>query len=367
MNRLGQPGSIKWLLAACTILLFWSIPSFANTQTSPPHEWVSQNAPEVYVVQAGDTLWDISCKFLNDPWRWQQVWCSNPDVEDPDLIYPGDKLFLTYDGAMPQIKLERGASWVTVDKRTGVVKLRPRVRSYPPENPIPTIAMNVIKPFLNKSRVVNDNQANHSPVIVSLDEGHIVVGTGDRIFVSGLSGRIPDNAFAVFRPGQCYIHPKTNEFLGIEGVVLGRAEREVYGEPSRLLLTQSFSEIRVGDRLIGTMEEEVSPYFILKAPNGPADGQIISVFEGIANIGQFQIVVITGGEDKGRELGDILVIKQTRNDVPTRYLFNSPYRYNYPPMKVGNCLVFRVFDKVSYALVMSTIRPLTLLDEVASP
>lgn len=349
-------------------IIFFISPSFAFTQENDVFpEWILQNAPSSYIVKSGDTLWDVACTFLRDPWRWPEVLCFGSDEIDPNLVYPGDKLILGFEKGSPRLKLERGKTFETVDKHTGVVKLRPRARILPPDNPIPTISLSVIGPFLNHSRVVNDNQAYNSPCIVALDEDHIVVGAGDRIYVSGMSSRILDDVFTVFRPGKRYIDPCTKRDLGIEGYVLGTAEREVIGDPSRWILTQSFAEIKVGDRLIATLEEKLEPYFVPRFPQAPSEGQIISVFDGMTQIGQYQVIVITGGQDRCREVGDALAIYQTQKDFPAGFFFRFQSKYEYPPMKVGHCLVFRVFDKVSYALVMDATRTIYLLDYVGPP
>lgn len=378
MKRIGTLGLSALFLAAC-IMLTISPVCFAKKGSTDPATWVTKDAPQTYVVKDGDTLWDIACIFLNDPWRWKQVWYSNPEIENPDLIYPGDKLTLRYLEGKPQIHVERGTSWRTVDKRTGIVKLRPRIRSLPSERPIPTIPMTVIGPFFNKSTVINANQASKSPCITGLGEDHIVVGTGDRIYVSGLSERIPDTVFSILRPGRKLIDPETKRCLGIEGLVLGKAERDVKGDGcdtmTRFVISESNAEIKAGDRLIGTLEEELDPNFMPKAPINLGEGQIISVFDGISQIGQYQIVVITGGEDMCREIGDVLAVNQIQKDIPSRYLFAAALKFrfaptqvvNIPPTRVGTCVVFRVFETVSFALVMDATQTIYLHDDVASP
>ena len=357
--------NLKHILVAILFLVF-PISLFAQEEAFCPPDWVMPNAPSTYVVQPDDTLWDITCTFLKEPWRWDEVCCPDP-IDDPNLIYPGDKLHFSYEDGKPRIKVERGHSWIKVNKRTGEVKLSPRVRHLPADNPIPTIAINVIEPFFNKSRVVNKHQAHGSPCIIALDEDHIIVGVGDRIYVTGMSARIQDDVFTVFRPGKDYINPCNCEYLGIEGYVLGTAEREVIGDPSRWLITQSFAEIKVGDRLIATMDEKLDPYFVPRFPNLPAEGQIISVFDGINQIGQYQVIVLTGGKDKCREVGDMLGVFQVEKDLPTGFMLSFERKFDYPPMRVGDCLVFRVFDKVSYALVMDATRTIYLHDYVGAP
>lgn len=326
-------------------------------------KWVLNNAPPTYIVQQGDTLWEISGKFLHDPWHWPELWRQNPTIQNPNLIYPGDRIVLSYENGAPRLDLVRLAN----QQGNRVIKLHPHVRSMPANTAIPTIPLNVIGPFLNDSRVVTAQQAEKCPKIIALDEDHIVVGTGDRIYVNRLSPKGADNVFAVFRPNKTYIDPRSHLPIGIEGLVLGKAQLEVPGHPARLMITRSFAEIKIGDHLINTAQEELDPYFSPKLPKGPAKGQIISVFGGLSQIGQYQILVVTGGKNSHREIGDVLDIYQTHKDLPSRLTFETDKSYHFPPLKIGRCVVFRVFDLVSYVLVMNATRPIYLLDEVRRP
>ncbi len=321
-------------------------------------------APERYLVQDGDTLWDISRKFLHNPEEWQEIWHANPDIENPNLIFPGDTIALTYIEGKPRLSVSRGHTSPSLNKQTGVIKLHPRVRELPVDKAIPTIPLHVIGPFLNESRVVSQQQADHCPRIIALDEDHIVVGTGDLFYVNGLAATNTDDVYVVFRPTKTYFHPKTKEKLGIEGLVKAKAQIEKPGKTARMVVLQSFEEVKIGDRITGTGKQPVSPVFIPKAPKGKPKGYIISVFGGINQIGQYQVLVVTGGKDLEREPGDVLAIQQTHKDLPLRLVYDKEKRYHFPPLTIGTCVVFRVFDKVSYVLVMDAIRPIYLLDQV---
>ncbi|MBI2791503.1 MAG: LysM peptidoglycan-binding domain-containing protein [Gammaproteobacteria bacterium] len=349
------------------VLCLFAFVTLAAVAGESHENWLMKNAPTSYTVQNGDTLWDIACKFLHDPWRWQEIWQANPDIENPDLIFPGDRIVLKFVNGKPRLHVERGHSTRTVDKNTGVIKLRPRVRELPADKAIPTIPLHIIGPFLNESRVVTRQQADKCPRIIALDEDHLVIGAGDLFYVTKLRSKSLEGIFDVFRPNKTYRNPKTQEFLGIEGLVLGKAQMERPGEPARLMLTKSFAEVRIGDRMIGTGKEEISPFFVPKLPKGRPKGQIISVFGGVNQIGQYQVLVITGGKDYGREAGDVLGVNQVQKDLPSRLVFDKKEQYHFPPLKIGTCVVFRVFDKVSYVLVMNAIRPIYLLDEVGNP
>lgn len=350
-----------WLLI---LSLFVSKLAFCNED---PQQWFIENPPQQYMVKKGDTLWDIAGKFLKDHGRWKQVWHANPEIENPNLIYPGDKVLLTYVQGELKITAQRCQHQERVNRRTGVVKLSPRARRLPADKAIPTIPIEVIGPFLNESRVVTPDEVECSPKVVALDEDHIVVGAGDLLYVSGLPLDVDEAFFTVYRPWKTYEEPNSRSPLGIEGLVLGQSLLEVKGEPARMKVTKSLAEIRIGDKIINTLKETVSPYFMPKYPCGDAGGQIISVFGGLNQIGQFQVVVITGGENKQREIGDVLAIFQDHKDMPSRFKTEARKKMDFPPLKVGELVVFRVFEKVSYGLVMNATRAIYLLDDVDNP
>lgn len=350
--------NIFWLFA------IWITLAWGYDERGRP-KWMVDNPPQEYIVREGDTLWDIACKYLHDPWHWPQLWEANPEIQNPNLIYPGDKIVLIYLNGQPRMSLHKRVHANVYHQ--GVVKLHPRIRVLPADRAIPTIPLTVIGPFLNESRVVTSTQADRCPQVIALDEDHILVGTGDRLYVKGLAMNPEDQYFTVFRPTQTYLDPRTKTPIGIEGLVLGKVQLEIPGHTARLIITKSFYEIKVNDRLMNTSEEELDPYFIPKYPKGPAKGQIISVFGGINQIGQYQVLVITGGKNEYREVGDVLDIFQTQKDLPSRLIANSHAPYRFPPFNIGRCVVFRVFDKVSYVLVMKAIRPIYLLDQVGRP
>lgn len=364
MTRMGR--RTRWRITLLISFVLSLGASLSWAQEDENH-WLVENAPQSYRVQAGDTLWDIACRFLRDPWRWPQIWQANPSIENPDRIFPGDRIVLSHLEGRPRLSVERSQYSRVLNKQTGVIKLRPRIRELPVDRAVPTIPLHIIKPFLNESRVITPSQAKHCPPVIALDEDHIVVGTGDRFYVSRMSSLKGEDIYAVFRPEKNYIDPQTKAFLGVEGLLLGKAQVEREGEPARLILIESFAEVQIGDRVTQTLKEKMNPYFVPKYPEGEPRGQIISVFGGVTQIGQYQVLVITGGKDRCREVGDVLAIYQTKKDIPSRLLFEKNRTYHFPPLRIGTSIVFRVFDKVSYVLVMNATRPIYLLDEVGKP
>lgn len=329
---------------------------------------MKENAPNEYIVKDSDTLWDIACIFLNDPWRWEEIWEENPNIENPNLIYPGDKLYLEYHEEQPKLCLTRqDSSRKYRQTAKGVVKLFPRVRTLPADKPIPTIPLNIIGPFFNQSQVISQQQVDCSPPIVALGEDHIVVGTGDYLYVSGLCVSDVDSVFTVYKPNKVYCDPCTHRVLGVEALVLGRAQIEAMGEPARLKMLNSYEEVQVGDKILQTPEETFNPYFVPRKPINDACGTILSVFGGISHIGMYQVITITGGCNIGRRVGDVLIIDVTNRDIPPRLTLEPCKDYAYPQLSIGVCLVFRVFEETSFALVMRARSDIELNDDVHSP
>lgn len=343
--------------------------SLQSAYAIPP--WMNGSAPQIYEVKKGDTLWKIAALYLNEPWRWPEIWKDNPEIENPHLIYPQDKIYLQYDGnGHPRLTVERGQAeqpqtyWQNGER---VVKLSPQIRRRDVKSAIPTVPRHFIEPFFNQSRVITSAEVEYAPTVIALDEDHLIVGAGDRIYATGIPATFSAGNFSVFRVEKCYKDPETKESLGIEGLVLGESEIEMPGDPASLLLTKSYSEIRIGDKLIEPAYEPTNAYFFPKPPATAASGQIISVFGGLSQIGQFQVVVITGGDNQQREVGDVLAVYQNQKDMPSRFTSKKLEHCDFPSLKIARLVVFRVFDRVSYALVMSAIRPIYLNDQVGQP
>lgn len=358
---------MRVLLQGAVWLLCFAISTICY---SADNGYFVDNPPQTYIVKSGDTLWDISDKFLKEPWRWQEIWRDSPNIQNPNLIYPGDVITLKQEGGRTIIGLQRGGNYASADHTVmsnGTVKLSPRVRSEAAKKPIPTLPIDVIGPFLNGSQVVTAAALMNAPRVVALDEDHLLVGEGYRVYVQGL----PDNdvqGFTLFRKGKVYKHPYTKEELGVEAEVLGTARLAgKHNKLATLNVTKSVLEILVGDRVMPMREEELTAYFTPHLPTQMGRGYIISVFGGLNQIGQYQVITITGGKNFERTPGDILHIYQTQQDVQKRFDNDKKPRISLPADYVGQVMVFRVFDKVSFALVTKAFRAIYLLDEVASP
>ena len=348
---------------------------------------INPDSPDQYVVVEGDTLWDISGRFLSEPWRWPEIWEVNPQINDPHLIYPGDIVSLTYRDGLPVLSVNRGgvAGGSTSGRSTSgrAVRLSPEIREYEREDAITTIPMEAIRHFLERPMVINDDDEMDSwPYVVSSPQQRLISGQGNRIYVMG----IVDNgqeSYSIFRKGKAY--EKNGETLGYEALHLGDAVIEKHGSPATLLITDSTREVMNGDRLMAQSRDDISSDFIPNPVTDPVQGSIISVIDGLYDIGGNQIVVIDVGSNDGIEVGDLLGVYQDGGVLMdktgvenTSIIPNREYAkwlgepkakgnpVNLPNEYAGIVMVFRIYNRVSYGIIMEAYGPLHLDDIVSN-
>ncbi len=311
--------------------------------------------PKTHVVVKGDTLWDISNMFLNDPWLWPEIWHVNPQVDNPHLIYPGDVLNLVYIDGRPKL----------VVKRNKDVKLTPKVRISELDLAIPAIPLDAISPFLSQSRVVSKERLQDAPYVLAGADGHIVSGAGDQLFARGEFDPEGDKNFGIFRPGDPYMDPDTEELLGYQALSIASAKViDIQEDIATMGLNRTSEEVRRGDRLLPDEERRISSNFYPSAPGEETEGYIISVEGGVSQIGSMNVVVINKGEREGLEVGHVLAIyrvgEQVRDSITGEIV-------KVPDSRAGLLMIFRTFEKVSYGLVLKATRPLAVMDKVKNP
>ena len=339
------------------------------------------NFPERYVVVKGDTLWDISKRFLNDPWLWPSVWHINPSIRNPHLIYPGDiivmyivdgKPFITLDGQAGVIPVtavtKKSTRTEAVKLGLKVVKLSPSSRVSGIHKAISTIPMNAIRPFLDRPRVVTEDQLEDAPYIVSSYEEHLISGTGNRIYARNI--KKPLAGYNVVRPGIEYEDPETGDILGYEAIYLADARLIKMGieedEPATLVVTKALREVLNNDVLIPHEEREQMFQFTPRSPATEVKGQIMAVFNGVSQIGQYMVVVLNRGSDEGLEPGHVLAVMQKGAEVnDSRYWFFSSV--DLPDERAGIMMVFKTYKNLSYALIMEANRAMHVNDRFENP
>lgn len=337
----------------------------ADLPPSVPPESIKPESPERYVVQKGDTLWDIAARFLHDPWMWPKVWHINPEIRNPHLIYPGDVIALHYVEGKPYLTLE-GVGGTPPPKGMNTVKLSPKVRYQKLDSAITTIPRSAIEPFLYRPRVVTQDQINGAPYIAGNFGNKLVSGNGMKVYAKRVKKQHVGN-YDVVRPGETYRDPVTNEVLGIEVTSLATARLVRAGEPATLILSNARQEVLDGDFLAPSEAMDLDFNFFPFAPTSSISGQIISVFNGVSQIGQYNVVVLNRGAREGLEPGNVLAIYKKGEAVFDPYGRTSTTRVNLPDEKIGLLMVFRSYERVSYALVMQATQAIHLLDRVTNP
>lgn len=310
--------------------------------------------PLRYVVKKGDTLWDIAAYFLADPWYWPELWYSNPQIENPHLIYPGQVLELVWVDGRPRLR--------RAPARTQ--RLSPRVREQPLPDAIPTIPIASIRQFLNGPRFVTAEELDQAPYVVTFLDERLLGSANDEAYVRHADPASGD-AYALVRPGQVYHDPDTGEILGYEAIPVATIRITKFGDISTGLLTASRREAKPGDRLLPIQDAvALASDFYPHPPATPVQGHVIAVFDGLAHIGQYQIVTLDLGATDGMERGHVLAVFRTgrsaRDPLTDEVLA-------LPPLKVGTLMVFQVEPRVCFALVMRATRSIRILDSVRNP
>lgn len=322
------------------------------------------NAPSRYVVQQGDSLWTIACRYLEHPWEWQALWRANPSINNPNRLYVGDILLLNSALSSPYIKV----------LSNGIVKLSPSTRIGAYTDPIPALPLTEIKPFLNESLVLDENVLLRAPYVVAYVGEHMLGGQGDEAYVKGLhpSKELPDSgtlAYSIFRAKKSYINPITKQFLGYQATLVGQAELVAGGEPSTILLTSINQGIEKNDRVLINNSPQFELYFHPKTPKKPVEGFILDMPNNMPS-GNTQeaftgVVVLSLGAANGVQAGDVVaiygklrIVKDPNNDLMAIQL---------PPERLGEAMIFRTFSKTSFALIVRSIRAVHILDTVSNP
>ncbi|HUL47441.1 MAG TPA: LysM domain-containing protein [Steroidobacteraceae bacterium] len=349
-------------------------PAPAAAPASVPANMVNPTAPKSYVVKKGDTLWGIASMFLKDPWLWPEVWIINPKIPNPHLIYPGDTLALAYGASgSPQVMVSQVGA-----ERLEAVRLDPRLRSTANDTAIPTIPYSSLRGFLSHPTLLDRDQIKTAPYVLAFRDMHQVGGSGIEVYVSNLNAE--QNArYAVMHVSDELRDPDDNTLLGYEGIYTATALVERPGNPAKALLTEPALETVAGDRLVTASEEATPVNFTLRAPSGDVKGRIIAVVNGTDLAGQFEVVAINRGKRHGLEAGNVLAV-DSAGDVVTDLYRNGATRgdaipgftsfapaVKLPDERVGTLLVFKVFDRMSYALIVGASDTIHVRDVVRNP
>ena len=332
--------------------------------TSPQNNQVTlkSSAPEQYIVQEGDTLWDLSKQFLNQPWYWPEIWYMNPQVQNPHLIYPGDIINVFYVGGKPYIT-------VNGDNRvSGIERLSPVMRGEPIEATQKVIPIQAIEQFLTRPLVVGQEELDSSPHIVASRDDRLVYGLNDIVYIRNSADLNLDGLYSVYRPGTALTDPETETILGYEAIHVGDGKLTKAGEPASLYLTNAKREIFRGDRILEVEDLDIDADLEPRAPDQAIDGRIIYLYNAITQVGTYQIVVANVGKNKGLSKGHVLTINKAGRTV------NDPYAKDkndaqviLPNENSADAIIYRVFDNLSYLFILDANRPVRIGDLVNTP
>ena len=382
-------GGLGSLAAVGSGGLLLALPSRANDPVTPAQRATAQqvagngvplsalaaNAPATHTVQPGDTLWAIASLFLTSPWRWPELWGMNlQDIRNPHLIYPGQTLVLVKNGDRAQLRFgQAGGTDGAGQAPTNTVRLSPRVRSQLLDNgAIASIPLQLIAPFLNEALVLDQDSLANAPRIVASQEGRVMISRGETAYVRGdLRGA---RSFTLFRESKALKDPTTDEVLGYEASYVGiadfvRAEGTASGSglpvPATFVMSSARQEAGVGDRLVPVAPRDYTAY-MPHPPATPLTAQVLSVYGESLVAGQNQIVALNRGQRDGLERGHVMALWRAGAPAVDR-TGARPQALQLPDERTGLVFVFRVFERVSYALILSALDPVRRGDRVTQP
>jgi hypothetical protein len=361
-------------VAALGIALEISTPVLAQdasgTSMSVP---LASDAPDEYVVKKGDTLWDISAVFLRDPWYWPEIWYVNPQVANPHLIYPGDVLHLVYIDGKPRITMERA----------GTVHLSPTMRSEPLDSAIPAIPYDLLMDFVGRPQMLSKDEIKDAPYVIGIRDRHLVGSSENEVYGLGIKSAQPDSRYTILHIGDELHDPDDGDLLGYMtyyagtgGVVQAdnRAGKQDRDRMTHLKVVDTGREILQGDKLFPA-ETDIGSAFVPSAPSDSnLDGQVIAIHDGVWTAGKYQVLALNRGKKDGLVPGNVVAIFQRGEEIRNRYT-GSTWRSmatNYekvrlPSERNATVMVFKVYDRMSYALVMQSTSAITIGDFVKHP
>jgi hypothetical protein len=400
-DQYARQGGTAWIIAAVAATLLGTAAQAQNlpvtatqrstaeqvAQAGVPLSELAAGAPDQYTVKRGDTLWGISGMYLKSPWRWPELWGMNmQEVQNPHLIYPGQLLVLEKSDGRARLRMGGQA----VDG-SGTVRLSPRTRiEQLADTSVPTLKTHLIEPFLTEPLVVEEAVLNQAPRIVAVPENRVLITRGDRAYARGpaaaplmptVAGR--DDPYRVFRNAKALKHPVTQEVLGWEAQYVGKASL-IRGEsaqpgssswigsketvtPATIDIVAAKEEMRVGDRLLPEPKRQFTGY-VPHAPAAGLGGTIVSVYgDSVSIAGQNQVVVIDKGLADGVDSGTVMAILKSGQARMDRTQPGEYAHIQLPDERNGLLMVFRPFERVSYALILEINDAVKVGDRVASP
>lgn len=349
---------------------------------------INGDAPTVYVVEKGDTLWDISAVFLEQPWLWPKLWRLNPEINNPHLIYPGDVLKLVLDEqGEPMLVIDEPVEEVKeVVKVKTAYKWSPNIRKQMKDgSAIPLLPLEVIAPYLQYDHLFTAEQLENLPHVIGSDEGYRMTVDGFKVYVN--SDLDLAKTYAIYAKGEELFDPETEESIGFYMNLTGTAQALRTGnmannEPSTLKVTSARREIHAGNYVVPVHDGQLLPsVFSMRAADASLRGSIIKAASDNREFGKFEVIMINRGSEHQVSAGDVMAIKRaspavvgTRNG-PVYSIESSRWNkmlsaegdYKMPEESLGEIIVFKVYQQASMALILNTQKPARLQDLITAP
>lgn len=340
-----------------------AITSVANANNPPPK--IKADAPNRYVVKKGDTLWDISGKFLKSPWRWKEIWAVNKQIRNPHLIYPGDILILCVIKGKTLVGIDTGEGCAGIEKamnanQTADTSNNVTITSV--AGSVPAIPLSSIEAWLDRSIVVSPNDFKATPYVIASKNKNLLTGAGDKIYAKGVP-LIIGQRYGVYREGKPYVDPMTLQVLGLEvtqvasGVVTDVANNGI----SSIELDQNFTkEVQEGDKVFIEMGNELPPVFYPQPAKVNRGGRVVRVMDSINRAAKGSVIAVNLGTFQGAKAGDVLAV--FRKGALIRDDLGDGGKVRLPSEQAGLIMIFKTFDNISYAYVLESEVPIDVND-----
>lgn len=345
-----------------TLSVGWSIPLNAVAKNPTPPSLLRNNAPQVYIVKKGDTLWDIAGHFLNRPYRWREIWAGNRHIKNPHWIYPGDRLLLCSLNGKPLIGKDEGDGCAGIIRRAGGTKFTPHVRVESLNNTIPLIPLDEIANWLTRSIIISPDSINSVPYVLGMPDRRVIAGEGDTLYVRG-NGMEIGQRYGVYRVGEPYTELDAKGKPYTVAIELNQVARILEVDRQADIATfeveKSFDgEVRKGDIVMPEYDPMLPTMFYPVPAKGVTEGgQVIRVLGSIGTAGKHSVVAINRGRLEGADIGQVFAIEQL-GELTQDPITHQSLRL--PNQRIGHGMVFRTFDHISYLYVTDSSLPIKL-------
>lgn len=371
-RALGLKKSVLALALGATFSMGYVSTSVAASPNVPPSSLLKKNAAPIYVVRKGDTLWDISGRFLKQPWRWREIWAGNRYIKNPNLIYPGDRLLLCSYNNKPLIGKDEGDGCEGIIKRRtvpGASAPVAQVRVESLNNSIPAIPLSDIEKWLDHADIVAADSITHTPYIIGIADGRIIAGAHQNVYARGNGIQIGEK-YSVYRVSQPYMltnlqGEQYNAGVEITEVASGVATKQD-NDIATIEISKSFNnEILQGDLVLPAYESDLpSLFFPVEEHTVVPGGQVLRVQGSIGDAAKRSVVTINRGTLEGAKVGHVFNVAQhgvAAKDPRTGEMVTLPNE------KVGSIMVFKTFDHLSYGYVLESELPIKVGAVLTAP